>query len=97
LIGLSFNFFHSTNINYQRVLGREKVLELFGCFETMKRNALQVEVMEATRSFKMTAYEQYKVDSDYTIGYDLEDRKNKIMGIWIGLLFRITYVKWVHT
>ena len=34
-------------------------------FETMKRNALQVNVIESTRSFKMTAYNQYKVDKDY--------------------------------
>ena len=34
-------------------------------YETMKRSALQVNVIESTRSFKMTAYEQYKVDKDY--------------------------------
>jgi DNA polymerase type B, organellar and viral len=34
-------------------------------FETMKRRALQVNVIEATRSFKMTAYDQYKIDKNY--------------------------------
>jgi hypothetical protein len=34
-------------------------------YETMKRSALQVNVIESTRSFKMTAYSQYKVDKDY--------------------------------
>jgi hypothetical protein len=29
-------------------------------FETMKRSALLVNVIETTRSFKMTAYDQYK-------------------------------------
>jgi len=34
-------------------------------YETMKRSALQINVIEVTRSFKMTAYSQYKVDKDY--------------------------------
>ena len=34
-------------------------------YETMKRSALQVSVIESTRSFKMTAYNQYKVDEEY--------------------------------
>jgi hypothetical protein len=34
-------------------------------FETMKRSGLQVNVMQMTRSFKMTAYTQYKIDKKY--------------------------------
>ena len=45
-------------------------------YETMKRSALQVNVIESTRSFKMTAYSQYKVDKDYKcypLYYNLEE------------------------
>jgi hypothetical protein len=54
--------------------GSEEVFKEIS-FETMKRSALQVNVIEATRSFKMTAYSQYKVDKDYKcypLYYDFE-------------------------
>jgi hypothetical protein len=44
--------------------GSEEVFKEIS-FETMKRRALQVHVIEMTRGFKMTAYSQYKVDKDY--------------------------------
>jgi hypothetical protein len=34
-------------------------------YETMKRTGLQVNVIGMRRGFKMTAYEQYKVDREY--------------------------------
>jgi DNA polymerase elongation subunit (family B) len=44
-------------------------------FETMKRSALQVNVIPMTRRFKMTAYDQYKIDQKfncYPLYYDLD-------------------------
>ena len=45
-------------------------------YETMKRSALQVNVIESKRSFRMTAYSQYQVDKDYwcyPLYYNLEE------------------------
>jgi len=44
--------------------GSEEVFKEIS-FETMKRRALQVNVIEMTRRFKMTAYNQYRVDNNY--------------------------------
>jgi len=44
--------------------GSEEVFKEIS-FETMKRNGLQVNVIEMKRRFKMTAYNQYKIDKMY--------------------------------
>jgi hypothetical protein len=44
-------------------------------FETMKRRALQVHVIEMIRGFKMTAYSQYKVKDNkcYPMYYKIDE------------------------
>jgi hypothetical protein len=44
--------------------GSEEVIKEIS-FETMKRSGLQVNVIGMTRSFRMTAYTQYKIDKNY--------------------------------